>query len=103
VNNDRYPIGGQLNIQLDSIRAQLDRKGECGQRILGRQSRGPAVRNDQRPGAGPVRPRFFQSGRHDSDDRNRPPGRQLVPPLAQLAQPYLTDALTFAAAAFLDF
>jgi hypothetical protein len=50
-----------------------------------------------------VRPRFFQSGRHDSDDRNRPPGRQLVPPLAQLAQPYLTDALTFAAAAFLDF
>jgi hypothetical protein len=32
---DWHAIGGKVHVQLDSIRAELDRTKECGQRVFG--------------------------------------------------------------------
>jgi hypothetical protein len=48
VNNDRYAVARQPNIQLDSIRAVIKGSSECRESIFGREGGRAAMANDER-------------------------------------------------------
>ena len=71
MHDENLPVGGFLHIELDEVGVLLGRKTKCGQRILRRDRRRAAMRDDQRRGLIAIAQECEQTDADGGEQRDR--------------------------------